>query len=185
MLSKIEDARGKRADSYLLGLPEQFKDLAKATAWRKGKIHGIRTVFRALGAPSALVYEAVERGRHSPTTADIVRATGLSRPTVAKELTILAELSMVERHHGSWQILHTTNLRDIAEWLGVQEDYERQSVLIRAQRLAWHAHLERFTEPVIREEDLYDQERDEYDPWVPWLSPIDQGTAHPQRTMAA
>lgn len=167
MLSKIEDARGKRADSYLLGLPEQFKDLAKATAWRKGKIHGIRTVFRALGASSALVYEAVERGRHSPTTADIVRATGLSRPTVAKELTILAELSMVERRHGAWQILHSTNLRNIAEWLGVQEDYERQSALIRAQRRAWHAHLERFTEPVIREEDLYDQEQSEWDPWNP------------------
>lgn len=168
MLSKIEDARGKRADSYLLGLPEQFQDVAQATAWRKGKIHGIRTVFRALGAPSALVYEAVERGRHSPTTADIMRATGLSRPTVAKELTILAELSMVERHHGHWQIIHTTNLGKIAEWLGVQEDYERQSALIREQRRQWHAHLERFTEPVIREEDLYDQEQSEWDPWIPY-----------------
>ncbi len=168
MLSKIEDARGKRADSYLLGLPEQFEDVAKATAWRKGKIHGIRTVFRALGAPSALVYEAVERARHCPTTAEIVRATGLSRPTVAKELTVLAELSMVERRHGLWQIIHTTNLGKIAEWLGVQEDYERQSALIREQRRQWHAHLERFTEPVIREEDLYDQERNEWDPWIPY-----------------
>lgn len=168
MLSKIEDARGKRADSYLLGLPKQFEDVAKATAWRKGKIHGIRTVFRALGAPSALVYEAVERGRHSPTTADIVRATGLSRPTVAKELTILAELSMVERRHGLWQIIHTTKLGKIAEWLGVQEDYERQSALIREQRRQWHAHLERFTEPVIREEDIYDQEQSEWDPWIPY-----------------
>ncbi len=185
MLSKIEDARGKRADSYLLGLPEQYGDVAKATAWRKGKIHGIRTVFRALGAPSALVYEAVERARHCPTTADIMRATGLSRPTVAKELTILAELSMVERRHGLWQIIHTTNLGKIAEWLGVQEDYERQSSLIREQRRQWHAHLERFTQPVIREEDLYDQERDEYDPWVPSLSLFDQVAGHRERAVAA
>lgn len=168
MLSKIEDARGKRADSYLLGLPKHLEETAKATAWRKGKIFGIRTVFRALGAPSALVYEAVERGRRSPTTAEIVRATGLSRPTVTKELTVLAELSMVERRHGYWQIIHTTNLGKIAEWLGVQEDYERQSALIKEQRRQWHAHLERFTDQAISEEDLYDQEQSEWDPWIPY-----------------
>lgn len=167
MLSKIDDAHGKQADSYLLALPEQWKDVAKANAWRKGKIYGIRPVFRALGAPAALVYEAIERGRHCPTTAEIVRATGLSRPTVANELSTLAELSMVERHYGSWQIVHSTNLKHIAEWLGVQDDYERQSALIREQRRQWHAHLERFTAPVIREEDIYDQEQNEWDPWIP------------------
>ena len=167
MLSKIQDAQGRHADSYLLGLPEQWKDLAKAHAWRKGKIYGIRPVFRALGAPAALVYEAIERGRQSPTTADLVRATGLSRPTVAKELMTLAEVSMIERHHGAWQILHTTNLRHIADWLGVQDDFEYQCALIRAQRLQWHAHLERFTEPVIREEDIYDQEKEDWDSWIP------------------
>ena len=167
MLSKIQDAQGRHADSYLLGLPEQWKDVAKAHAWRQGKIYGIRPVFRALGAPAALVYEAIERGHRSPTTADIVRETGLSRPTVAKELAALAELSMVERHYGSWQILQSTNLRNVAEWLGVQEDYEYQCSLIRSQRLQWHAYLERFLEPVIREEDLYDQEQSEWDPWNP------------------
>lgn len=167
MLTKIEDARGKRADVYLLGLPEQWKDVAKATAWRKGKVHGIRPVFRALGAPAALVYESIERGRHSPTTAEIVRATGLSRPTVSKELKTLAELSMIERHHGTWLITSTTNLGKLAEWLGVQQDYEQQLSLIKAQRRRWHAYLERFNEPVIREEDLYDQEQSEWDPWIP------------------
>lgn len=167
MLSKLQDAQGRHADSYLLELPEQWKDVAKANSWRKGKIYGIRPVFRALGATAALVYEAIERGRHSPTTADLVRETGLSRPTVAKELMTLAEVSMIERHHGSWQILHTTNLQHIAEWLGVQEDYEYQCALIRSQRLQWHAYLERFLEPVIREEDIYDKEKEEWDPWIP------------------
>ncbi|WP_054009835.1 hypothetical protein [Arthrobacter sp. ERGS1:01] len=167
MLSKIEDAQGWRADSYLLGLPEQWRDVAKANAWRKGKIHGIRPVFRALGAPAALVYEAIERGHHSPTTAVIMQETGLSRPTVAKELNVLAELSMVERHHGAWQILHTTSLTRIAEWLGVLEDYEQQTAVIRAQRRQWHAYLERFQEPPICEEDIYDVEQAEWDPWIP------------------
>jgi hypothetical protein len=96
-----------------------------------------------------------------------MRATGLSRPTVAKELVVLAELSMVERHHGSWQILHTANLTRIAEWLGVLEDYEQQTALIRAQRRQWHAYLERFQEPSICEEDIYDAEQAEWDPWIP------------------
>ncbi|WP_343320570.1 helix-turn-helix domain-containing protein (plasmid) [Arthrobacter sp. TMP15] len=167
LLSKIENAHGKQADIYLLGLPEHWQDLANATAWRKGKIYGIRPVFRALGAPSALVYEAIERGRHSPTTADIVRATGMSRPTVARELTTLAELSMIERHHGYWQLIHSTNLTTIAEWLGVQGDYEEHRSIVKAQRRVWHAHLERHLVPVIYEEDLYDQEQSEWDPWIP------------------
>jgi DNA-binding transcriptional ArsR family regulator len=167
MLGKVENGRGKRADSYLLGCPEQWKDVAAATAWRKGTIHGIRPVFRALGAPAALVYEAVERSRHSPTTAEIVLATGMSRPTVAKELATLAELAMIERDHGTWRLVHTTNLGTLAGWLGVQEEYEAQLRLVKAQRRIWHAHLERFMEPVIREEDLYDQEQSEWDPWIP------------------
>ena len=170
MLSKIEDGRGKRADSYLLRCPQQWKDVAAATAWRKGKIHGIRPVFRALGAPTALVYEAVERSRQPPTAAEIIRATGMSRPTVTKELATLAELAMIERHHGTWRLIHTTNLATLAQWLGVQEDYEAQLRLIKAQRRQWHAHLERHLHQEIREEDLYDQERDEYDPWDPWLT---------------
>ncbi|WP_227878812.1 winged helix-turn-helix domain-containing protein [Arthrobacter dokdonensis] len=177
MLGKVEDARGKRADSYLLGCPEQWRDVAAATAWRKGKIHGIRPVFRALGAPAALVYEAVERGRHCPTTAEIVRATGMSRPTVAKELAALAELAMVERREGSWRVVAATNLGTIAGWLGVQEDYEAQLRLVKAQRRQWHAHLERHMEQEIREEDLFDAERDEYDPWDPGLAAGGQGWA--------
>lgn len=49
-------------------------------------IHGIRHVFRALGEPAALVYEAIERGRYSPTTADIIRATGISLSAVESAL---------------------------------------------------------------------------------------------------
>lgn len=167
MLAKLKDAHGTRADAYLLALPDQWKDLAAATAWRKGKIYGIRPLFRALGAPAALVYEAIERTRHTPTTAEIVRATGLSRPTVTKELTTLAELSMIERRHGAWAIVHTTSLRQIADWLGVQDEHETQLRLVKAQRRQWHVYLERFLEPTIREEDLYDQEKEEWDPWDP------------------
>ena len=41
---------------------------------------------------------------------------------------------MIERHHGLWQLIHTTKLSSIAEWLGVQADYEEQRSLVKAIR---------------------------------------------------
>lgn len=75
---------------------------------------------------------------------------------------------MVERHRGAWRILHATSLTRIAQWLGVLEVYEQQTAFMRAQRRAWHAYLERFLEPSIREEDIYDVEHAEVDPWIPF-----------------
>ena len=105
LVERIEKGRGKGADVYLLTLPEQWRSTAAALSWRKGKIYGIRPVFRALGDVAALVYEAIERGRVSPTTADIVRATGIGRTAVDQALMTMAEMSMIERHQGAWQIL--------------------------------------------------------------------------------
>jgi hypothetical protein len=167
LVERIERGRGKRADVYLLTLPEQWRTTADALSWRKGKVYGIRPVFRALGDVAALVYESIERGRSSPTAAEIVRSTGIGRTAVDRALTIMAQLSMIERRHGTWHIVHTTSLAQLADWLGAQDEYESHKRLVRAQRLEWHAHLERHLEPVIHEEDIYDRERDEWDPWDP------------------
>ncbi|MET3172880.1 UNVERIFIED_ORG: hypothetical protein ABIB52_000708 [Arthrobacter sp. UYCu721] len=167
LVERIERGRGKGADVYLLTVPEQWRSTADALSWRKGKIYGIRPVFRALGDVAALVYEAIERARVSYTTAEIVVATGIGRTAVDQALMTMAELSMIERRHGAWQILHTTSLTRIAEWLGVQDEYEDHKRRVRAQRLAWHARLERHLVRVIHEEDIYDQERAEWDPWDP------------------
>lgn len=166
-IERIERGRGKGADVYLLSLPEQWRATADALSWRKGKIFGIRPVFRVLGDVAALVYENIERARLSPTAAEIVRSTGIGRTAVDKALKTLAELSMIERSRGTWGIVHTTNLSQIADWIGAQDHYEYQLRLVRAQRRDWHARLERHREPAIHEEDLYDQEREEWDPWDP------------------
>ena len=166
-IERIERGRGKGADVYLLSLPAQWRDTADALSWRKGKIYGIRPVFRVLGDVAALVYESIERARLAPTAAEIVRATGIGRTAVDKALKTLAELSMIERSSGTWSIVHTTNLSQIADWIGAQDEYEYQLRLVRAQRLDWHAHLERHMAPAIYEEDLYDREKDEWDPWDP------------------
>jgi hypothetical protein len=167
LVERIKRGRGKGADVYLLTLPEQWRSTADALSWRKGKIYGIRPVFRALGDVAALVYENIERARIAPNAAEIVRSTGIGRTAVDQALMTMAELSMIERRRGTWEIVHTTNLAQIAEWLGAQDEYEGQLRLVRAQRLDWHARLERHQQPAIHEEDLYDKEKDEWDPWDP------------------
>ena len=57
ILTKVAEARGRNADTYLIQLPAHFDQLARELSWRRGKIHGIRPVFRALGDVAALVYE--------------------------------------------------------------------------------------------------------------------------------
>ncbi|MHC8609785.1 hypothetical protein ACW4FP_19265 (plasmid) [Paenarthrobacter ureafaciens] len=164
ILTKIADAHYKAADVYLIQLPEQYQQLARELTWRKGKIHAIRPVFRALGDATALVYEAIERGRHSPTTADLVRATGVSRNACSNALAEMETLGMIQRHGRVWKTT-TANLRMLAARLGVLDDYLDHIARNRRERAKWHAHLDRFRDIHFNETDLYDQERDEH--WAP------------------
>ncbi|MEV7574355.1 hypothetical protein AB0P28_14780 [Pseudarthrobacter sp. NPDC089323] len=164
ILTKIADARYKAADVYQIQLPEQYQELARELTWRKGKIYAIRPVFRALGDAAALVYEAIERGRHSPTTADVVRATGVSRNACSVALAEMETLGMIRRHGGTWKTT-TANLRMLADRLGVLDDYLEHISRNRRERAKWHAYLDRFRDTQIYETDLYDQERDEH--WAP------------------
>jgi hypothetical protein len=166
ILTKIADAHHKAADVYLIQLPERYEQLAKELSWRKGKIHAVRPVFRALGDPAALVYEAIERGRHSPTTVDIVRNTGISRNAVDNALADMASLGMIHRDGRQWKISAATGLTRLAIRLGVMDDVQAHISRNRKERAAWHAWLDRHQTPEsIAAEDLYDAERDEY--WLP------------------
>lgn len=165
ILTKVADARHKAADVYLIQLPEQYQQLARELTWRKGKIHSIRPVFRALGDAAALVYEGIERGRHSPTSAQIIRNTGISRSTVEKTLTAMEGLGMIHRDGRYWKITATANLRALAERLGVMVDYQAHISRNRRERAAWHAYLDRFLDPRISESDMYDPDREEH--WIP------------------
>jgi DNA-binding transcriptional ArsR family regulator len=97
LVTLVEQGRGTKGDLYMLTVPEEVKAAAEDLSWRKGKIHALRPVFRALGLPAAFVYEALE---HSPTplaTAEIVRMTRLSRTAVTETLEVLAAWNPVER----------------------------------------------------------------------------------------
>lgn len=168
VVEKIETGRGTKADTYLLTLPPQFEKTAQRLSWRKGKIYATRPVFWALGDVAALVYEAIERTKKAPTTADIVRATGIGRTAVHKALTTMAELGMIEKHYGAWQLIHTTNLTKLAEALGVQDAYEAKRAAIRAERVLWHQYLARHENQGLNDYEIYDEERDTWNPhWDP------------------
>jgi DNA-binding transcriptional regulator YhcF (GntR family) len=167
ILTKVADARYKAADVYLIQLPEQYQQLARELTWRQGKIHSIRPVFRALGDVAAIVYETIERGRHSPTSAELIRNTGISRSAVEKALVAMESLGMIHRDKRCWKVTATANLRALAERLGVMEDYRAQISRNRRERAVWHAYLDRFRVPdaAIFGSDVYDAERDEH--WMP------------------
>ncbi|WP_281452002.1 hypothetical protein [Paenarthrobacter nitroguajacolicus] len=164
ILTKIADAHYKAADVYLIQLPEQYQQLARELTWRKGKIYAIRPVFRALGDATALVYEAIERGRSSATTADLVRTTGISRNACSSALAEMESVGMLQRHGRVWKTT-SVNLRMLAARLGVLDDYLEHIARNRRERAIWHAHLDRFRDTEINETNLYDAECDEH--WVP------------------
>ena len=166
ILTKVADARHKAADVYLIQLPEHYQELARELTWRKGRIYAIRPVFRALGDAAALVYEAVERSQHSPTTAEISRTSGVSRNVVAQALSDMEALAMIRRDGRQWKTTNA-NLKALAVRLGVLEDYQSHICRNRAERAIWHAYLDRFRVPdlAINEGDLYDEERDAH--WMP------------------
>lgn len=169
ILSKVFEARGRAADTYLVQMPEKYQQLARELTWRKGKIYGLRPVFRALGDPAALVYEHIERARISPTTAEIIRATGIKETAVTKALGDMASLGMIHRDGRPWKITAAANLGQLAVRLGAADDVAAQIALHRKQRAAWHAYLDRHNgQEQINETDLYDAERDEF-----WLPPPD------------
>jgi hypothetical protein len=162
LVERVDLARGRHADVYLLSVPDRWKETARRHQWRSGKIYGMRPVFWPLGDVPALVYEAIERQRKPSSTADIVRFTGITRNAVDRALTTMAELSMIERHHGYWRLVSTTNLKQLADWLGAQEHYELRKLKIKKQRLDWQARLQKYVEPPVYEEDIEDTEQAAY-----------------------
>jgi DNA-binding GntR family transcriptional regulator len=122
-------------------------------------------VFRALGDVAALVYESIERGRLSPTTAAIVRSTGLSRTAVETALAAMGSYNMIERRHGQWTIVAGTSLTALARRLGALDDAAEQITRHRKERAAWHAWLDRNLKPELAEHEVADPDSDLY--WIP------------------
>ena len=141
LVTLVEEARGTKGDLYMLTVPEELKTAAEEASWQKGKIHGLRPVFRELGLPAAFVYEALE---HSPalSTTEIVGVTRLSRSTVHEALEILAAWNLISRNAGrAWSIVAATSLKQLAERFGILEAVVVQVQRYRTDRIIWREWL--------------------------------------------
>ncbi|EMY36021.1 hypothetical protein D477_001269 [Arthrobacter crystallopoietes BAB-32] len=135
------EARGDRADVYELVIPDEYREFAEDKAWKPGKIHALRPVFRELGVVPAFVYETIEQAGSPLIGAEIIRASGLSPRAVAQALEILAAWNLIQRKDGRWEIVTTTNLTVLAERFGVLEAIEAQMKRYRSERTAWQKWL--------------------------------------------
>jgi hypothetical protein len=150
LIDLIENDRGLAGDLYTLRIPDDTAVRAGRVAWKAGKLHALRPVFRELGHPAAFVYEALEHSRGRPQRSfDLTGATGLSRTAVYEALETLAAWNLVESRAGRWAIVPGTSLHQLAEQFGcvdtvralVNRHRDERARYRRALRVVDHHHI--------------------------------------------
>ncbi len=165
ILTKVADARHKAADVYVIQLPEHYTPpLARELTWRRGRFMPYAPYSGLLATPLPSSTKESNVAGTPPTTADLVRATGISRNAATKVLTDMEALAMIKRQGRHWTTT-TVNLTHLAARLGVLDDFQAHISRNRRERAAWHAYLDRFRDQQVSEIDLYEAERDEW--WMP------------------
>ena len=141
LISLIEDNRGIDGDLYELVIPDRYAGRAERRGWRGGKLHALRPAFLELGAPAALVYEALEHTTDPLRGIDLIGATGLARDTVYKALHTLAAYNLARQDAGRWRIVTTTSLSALAEEFGVLDAIKSRVLRHRNERAAYRLLL--------------------------------------------
>jgi len=141
LVDLIENDRGLAGDLYQLRIPDEIADRAARVAWRPGKVHALRPVFRELGHPAAFVYEALEQVKGAQRSFDLVTVTGLSRTVVYEALETLAAWRLVEPVDGRWRLVPGTSLHLLAEQFGCLEQVRAQVGRHRIERAAYRRAL--------------------------------------------
>lgn len=162
MIRLAGEGRGVRGDLYELVIPDEYRQRAENKAWRPGKIHALRPVFRELGVVAAFVYETIEQSPHSLTSAELSRASGLSPTAVHQALETMAAWNMIDRNDGRWRISTKTSLKALAEYFGVIDDITAQLRRYKIERAIWQQWLAKRTlshGPVLASDD------DDYPYW--------------------
>jgi hypothetical protein len=141
LIDLIENDRGLQGDLYQLRIPDEIADRASRVAWRAGKVHALRPVFRELGHPAAFVYEALEQSKGAQRSFDLVTVSGLSRRGVYEALETLAAWHLVEPVDGRWKLVPGTRLELLAEQFGCLEQVRTQVGRHHAERAAYRRAL--------------------------------------------
>lgn len=169
----VSEARGTKGDLYLLRIPTSLQDAAESLAWKKGRIHALRPVFRELGLPAAYLYEALEHSPTPLTTTELVNDTQLGRTAAAEGLEILAAWNLIARDPATraWRLIRTTSLTALAEHFGVLDDVAAQVNRYRTERAAWHSWLAAH----VNQAATLPSPGDDY-PWEEFEGPPDEWT---------
>lgn len=141
LISLIEDRRGGDGDLYELVIPDRYAGRADRRPWRAGKLHALRPAFLELGAPAALVYEALEESSEPLRGIDLIATAGLARDTVYQALHTLAAYDLARQVNGRWRIVATTSLTVLAEQLGVLDTIQIHVQRHRDERASYRKVL--------------------------------------------
>ena len=141
LIDLIENDRGLAGDLYRLRIPDEIAGRAATVAWKAGKLHGLRPVFRELGHPAAFVYEALEQADGPQRSFDLTTVTGLSRTAVYEALETLAAWHLVEPVDGRWALVAGTSRQLLAEQFGCLEQVRGQIARHRTERACYRRAL--------------------------------------------
>jgi DNA-binding transcriptional ArsR family regulator len=141
LIDLIENDRGLAGDLYQLRIPDEITARAGRIAWRAGKLHALRPVFRELGHPAAFVYEALEHSGRPERSFDLINRTGLSRTAVYEALETLAAWHLVEPRDGRWIRVPGTSLQQLAEQFGCADTVRTLLNRHRDERAAYRRAL--------------------------------------------
>jgi hypothetical protein len=140
----VEAHHHDEPDRYMLRVPARYREAAVWRRWRAGLIPAIHPAFRALSAPCAFVYEALD---DVPTgAAQIATTAAVSSSATTDALRELAEHGLAERvpattgEPGGWK-RGPLSLDDVARALGAETEQEELTRLYADQRREWRGLL--------------------------------------------
>lgn len=175
---RAKKGEGTEADVWVLNL-----DAARTAAPWRGKVHGTRAVFRALGGwQVAEVYEELVKRRGSPArAAELATTLARAKSSVDEALGALAAYKLADGTAG-W-VVGAADPQAVAVQLGADELEANQIESYKAQRAKWRAYLA--TLPRIRkheatthregtQEAMWEAEWELVEPpEPPWLDVVD------------
>ncbi|MDN5685861.1 MAG: hypothetical protein L0G94_04145 [Brachybacterium sp.] len=137
----VREGEGTRADLYELRIPQRHDELVEQVGMPAGKIHALRPAFRELGVVAALLFEAIESGAASMTTAR-VRA-GISRSAAFEALELLEAWGLIVREETGTLRAVPKRLGEVAERVGAALVVGLLIERFRSERRKWVEYLSR------------------------------------------
>ena len=144
LLVLIDGQRGHgNADIYELAIPDDHAEIAERGRWRSGRLESIHPAFSVLGAPAALVYDALrEAGEPIETVQQVAAAALLGRDSTGEALRELAAYGLAVLEPTGW-VMGPASLSAVADVLGALEWHQERVERFRDQRDRYRKRLAR------------------------------------------